>query len=412
MNKRIFSLFALFLIAALVVVGCAGPSTGGTTGGTTGGGAAGAPAECSTEGACWVIASGAPVKIAYAGPLTGDNANYGIDISNAIKLAVAKADINGHKVELDPEDDQGTPEGGAQVANRVVSANDTVAVVGGTFSGATNAAIPIYQQARIPMVSPSATNPSLTTLGSDVFNRVAYNDNDQGRVAAEFIYNTLGAKKLAIIHDGTTYGQALAEVARDAYTGLGGEVSAFEAITPGDKDYSAVLTQISSNKPDALFFGGYAPEAGVIVSQMATSGLDGVTFISDDGTYGDTYVQLGGAAAEGSYVTSAGVPAASDAKAAFDEEYKAAYGQETGVLSGFSWFGYDAANVIFEAIKSVAVDVDSTLYIPKEALIKAVRGTKDFQGLTGNITCSDVGECNATGPAVFQVKDGKFVTLD
>ena len=118
----------------------------------------------------------------------------------------------------------------------------------------------------------------------------------------------------------------------------------------------------------------------------------------------------GGANAEGTYATSAGVPSGSSAKDAFDARYLETYGTAAGVLSGFTWFGYDASAVLAAAVKEVAIEgADGTLYIPRAALTAAVRGTKDFQGLTGTITCGDTGECNATGPAVFEVKDGAFV---
>lgn len=412
-NKRFLSLLALFALA-LLVVACA-PQTGGEQPAATeeaGGGeaAAGAPAECAGENACVVVAPGDPVMLAFSGPMTGDNSNYGIDISQGAALAAEEADIAGHSVEIQAEDDGGTPEGGAQIANRVVAAGNIVAVVGPTFSGATQAAIPIYQEARIPVMSASATNPGLTTLGSDIFNRVAFSDLDQGEVAAGFIYNDLSCTTAAIIHDGTTYGQGLAEVARDSYVRLGGEVTTFEAITPGETDYSAVLTAISATPPCAIYFGGYAPEAAALVNGMEAAGLEDTYFASDDGTFGSTYIDLAGDNAEGTFATSAGVPAESEAKAAFDEKYLDTYGTAAGVLSGFTWFGYDAANVLIEAIKSVAIEgEDGSLYIPREALVTAVRSTSGYEGTTGTVTCDEVGECNATGPAIFVVEGGEFV---
>jgi branched-chain amino acid transport system substrate-binding protein len=414
MKKRSLMLVVLFTIAMMLIVACTPAPTGSeaTTEATSEAPAMEMPAECSDASACVVIAPGDPIKIGFAGPMSGDNSNYGIDISQGGQLAIDDAGMIGdHAFELVVEDDQGTPEGGAQVANRFASSGDIVAINGHDFSGATNAAIPIYEEAKIAMMSPSATNPSLTTLGASVFNRVAFNDLDQGKLAANFVLNDLGVSDLAIIHDGTTYGQGLAESARDAYAALGGNVTAFEAITPGETDYSAVLTSISANPPGAIFFGGYAPEAAAIVNGLSVAGLGDVKFISDDGTFGSTYIDLAGANAEGTYATSAGVPSGSDAKAAFDARYLETYGTAAGVLSGFTWFGYDASAVLAAAVKEVAIEgADGTLYIPRDALIAAVRGTKDFPGITGTISCSDVGECNATGPAVFEVKDGAFVS--
>ncbi len=372
------------------------------------------PEECTADMyGCVVVAPGETIKIGFAGPLTGDNSNYGIDMSQGGLLAIEDAgEFEGHAFELIAEDDQGSPEGGAAVANRFVSRGDIVAVAGHAFSGATNAAIPIYEEVGIPMMSPSATNPNLTRLGSAVFNRVAFSDADQGPVDAEFLYNELGFTKLAVIHDGQTYGQGLAEQVRDTFVELGGEVTAFEAITPGESDYSAVLTAISANPPEAIFFGGYAPEAAVIVNGMAVAGLSDVVFLSDDGTFGTTFIDLAGDNAEGTYSSAAATPPESDLKAEFDARYEETYGVASGVLSGFTWFGYDAVAVLIEAIKSVAiVGDDGTLYIPRGALVEAVRATSGFEGVTGTIVCDEFGECAATGIGVFQVQDGTWVQV-
>ena len=118
------------------------------------------------------------------------------------------------------------------------------------------------------MMSPSATNPDLTKAGSKVFNRLVFTDAFQGKSAAEYLFNTLKFTKLAIIHDGQAYGQGLAQVVNDTFKGLGGEVVAFQAITPGESDYTAILADIASKKPQAIFFGGYVAEGVVLVNEM------------------------------------------------------------------------------------------------------------------------------------------------
>ena len=131
---------------------------------------------------------------------------------------------------------------------------------------------------------------------------------------------------------------------------------AFQAITPGESDYSAVLADIASKKPEALFFGGYTAEAVVIVNQMKQAGLEGVIFFGDDGTFGQDFLDRTGANGEGAYSTSL-IPPASDAKAKFDAAYLAAYGQPAGKLSPYSWTAYDSAAVLIKNIESVAVSV-------------------------------------------------------
>jgi branched-chain amino acid transport system substrate-binding protein len=264
----------LMMVAALILAAC-GPA------------AATAPAACSADLGCAKIAKGQTIKVGYAGPMTGDYSQFGIVMSNAMKLAVAKfGDVNGWKVELDIQDDGASAEGGAAVANKLVSDQTFVAMAGHAFSGPTAAAMPIYEKAGIPMLSPSATNPDLTTKGSKVFNRNAFTDTDQAKGAANYLFTSLKIKKLAVMHDGSDYGQGLANGVKADFTALGGEVVAAEAITPGESDYSAPLAAVASKQPEAIYYGGYNAEASVIVNQMKQAGLTKVIFFGGDGIYG------------------------------------------------------------------------------------------------------------------------------
>jgi branched-chain amino acid transport system substrate-binding protein len=309
---------------------------------------------------------------------------------------------------LETEDDGGTAEGGASVANQLAADAQVIAIAGHIFSGATAAAMPIYEAADIPMMSPSATSPALTASGSRVFNRVVFNDATQGKFIASYLYNKLKIKYLAIIQDGQDYGQDLAQVVYDQFTGLGGTVVTFQAIPPGQSDYSTALADIASKKLQALFYGGYTAEAVVIVNQMKQAGLTGVIFFGDDGTFGQDFLDRTGANGEGAYSTSLLMPS-SDAKTRFDSAYLAAFGQPAGKLSPYTWTAYDATAVLIKAIKSVAVlGSDGKIYIPRAALVGAVRATKDYQGLSGTITCDSTGECSASNPVLFQVKGGQW----
>jgi branched-chain amino acid transport system substrate-binding protein len=258
------------------------------------------------------------------------------------------------------------------------------------------------------MLSPSATRADLTGGDQNVFNRIPFTDDIQGTKVAEYIYNNLGITKIAVMHDGDAYGKGLAEKVQEVFSGLGGEVVAFEAITVGETDYSAVLTDIGAQSPDAIFFGGYYSEAAVIAKDMPVAGLTGVTLFSDDGTFGQTFVELAGENAEGVYATQATVPE-SEARSAFDQAFQATYGDEPGALSTFTWHGYDVVSALISAIKSVAVKGgDGNLYIPREALVEAVNGLSGYEGLTGVISCSG-GECNTAGPTFFFVENGEWV---
>ncbi|MBI3175952.1 MAG: branched-chain amino acid ABC transporter substrate-binding protein [Chloroflexi bacterium] len=427
MTKRIYVLASLLLLASMMLAACGSTPTAApaateasteapavTEAPVTEAAAAGAPEVCATdEFGCAVFKPGDVIKIGMGAPMTGDYAAFGIDISQGAMIAIQDAgDINGFKFELVTEDDGGSPEGGAAVANKFVTDPAIVAIAGHIFSGATNAAMPIYEKAGIPMMSPSATNPDLTKQSSKVFNRLVFTDADQGRFAAEYLFNKLGIKKLAVIHDGSSYGQGLAQVTNDEYIKLGGEVVEFTAITPGESDYSATLADVAAKQPEAIYFGGYNAEAAVIVNQMKQSGLDGVIFFGDDGTFGQDFLDRTGANSEGTYSTSL-VPPATDAKAAFDAAYEAAYQTPAGKLSPYTWTAYDSAASLISAIKSVAVlGGDGNLYIPRGALVAAVRSIKDYQGLSGVVTCQENGECASSGPTFYVAKDGAWVEAE
>ncbi len=426
--KRLYFVFAALLVASMVLAACGAPATTAAPAPATQVPATQAPATlapatqvpvptvpavCTTDAAgCAVFDPGKTVKIGMGAPMTGDNAAFGQDISQAAKLAILDGgQFQGFSFELVAEDDGGTPEGGAAVANKLVADPQVVAIAGHIFSGATIAAIPIYEAASIPMMSPSATNPTITTTGSKVFNRDVFTDDAQSKFASDFLFNKLKIKNLAVMHDGQSYGQGLAQLVNDKFIKLGGTVVAFQAITPGESDYSAVLADIASKKPEAIFFGGYTAEAVVIVNQMKQAGLTGVIFFGDDGTFGQDFLDRTAANGEGAYSTSL-IPPATDAKTKFDAAYLAAYGQPAGKLSPYTWTAYDSVAVLIKDIESVAVlGGDGKLYIPRAALVAAVRATKDYQGLSGKITCDATGECSATIPVFNIDQGGKWVPV-
>ncbi len=415
MSKRFAVLFSVLMIASMILAACASPTTEAPQATeapamTEAPAASGAPDVCASDPfGCAVIEPGQTIKIGMGAPMTGDNAQFGIDISQGATIAIEDAgQLDGFSFELVADDDGGTPEGGAAVANKLVSDPTVVAIAGHIFSGATASAIPIYEKAGLPMMSPSATNPDLTKSGSKVFNRLVFTDAAQGKFAAEYLYNNLNIKKLGIMHDGQAYGQGLAEVVRDEFTNLGGEVVGFEAITPGEADYSAPLADMAAKSPEALYFGGYVAEAVVIVNQMATAGLTNTIFFGDDGTFGQDFLDRTGANGEGSYATSL-IPPASDARTAFDAKYLEKFGTEAGKLSPYTWTAYDSAASLISVIKEVAIKSGDNLYIPRGALVDAVRGIKDYQGLSGVVSCDATGECSSSGPTFYVDQGGQWV---
>jgi branched-chain amino acid transport system substrate-binding protein len=393
-------LFFVLIVFAMVMASCSPQAAD-----------SGVPAVCEEDSiGCAKIPAGSTVKLGMGAPLTGDYASFGVDISQGATLAIMDAQpIGDFQFELVSQDTGGSGEGGAAVANKLITDETVVAIPGHIFSGSTEAAMPIYEKAGLPMLSPSATNPPLTEQGSSVFNRIAFTDAVQGKFAADYLYNKLGVTKIAALHDGGAYGQGLADVVREEFTALGGEVVGYEAITPGEVDYTATLSAIAANAPQAVYFGGYVAEGVVLANQMDQSGLADAIFFGCDGTFGSEFIEKTGTSGEGAYAASV-IPPQSQAKVDFDAQYLREFGVPAGSLSPYTWSGYDSAAALIEQIRAVAVlGEDGNLYVPRGALVKAVRTMKGFTSITGDITCNEVGECNTAGPTFYVVQDGEWV---
>ncbi len=365
-----------------------------------------------------VVAPGDTIKVAVVTDLTGPIAEMGLDIEHGAEVALADFNaaggVKGFQVEFIVEDDQCSPDEGTTVANRNVSNPEIVAVVGHVCSGATIAASDIYEEARIPMVSPSATRAQLTARGLDVVNRVPISDYTQGTVDANYLYKELGVTKLALMHDNDAYGQGLVEVVQQQFEALGGEVVAVEGINVADQDFRPVLTLIAAEEPEAVFFGGYKEQAILLVAQMKEVGLEDAIFFSDDGIYGTAFIEGAGDAAEGAYA-SFSVPEEVDPAGpeAFDTEYEDMFGSNPTDLGPYHYHAYDSAMMIFQAIdKASEVDADGNLVIDREALIQAVRTTAGYEGLTGNLTCDEKGDCGAGSIGISIVENGEWVPVE
>jgi branched-chain amino acid transport system substrate-binding protein len=366
-------------------------------------------ARCEVEGGCAIIAPGETIKIVMAGPITGEYAMYGVDISESEAISASELEpLEGFEWELVAEDTVGSAEAAVSIANKWITDPTVVAVSGNVLTGESAAIIPILEKAFIPMMSPSATGANLTE-DNTVFNRIVFQDAAQGKFAAEFIVNNLGLTKVAVLHDGLDYGKGIADNVRDTLVALGIEPVAYEALTPGEADYSAVLTSIASKKPEIIYYGGYTAELSVVANQLGQVGLAGVPIFSDDGAFGSEFIEKAGKNAEGCYGTSS-VPADSPEKLAFDKKYEETLGRVAGSKSSFPWFSYDVVQVLADRIREVAfVGDDGNLYVPRAELVNAVRTTSGFKGITGEITCSENGECNASGPTFYIVKEGAWV---
>jgi branched-chain amino acid transport system substrate-binding protein len=361
------------------------------------------------------IAPGDPVRLGVNVVTSGAGVDVlGLDELRGAELAVADfGDFMGHAIEIVHEDTLCSAEGGQTAATKTVADPSIVAVVGHTCSSSCTPAAEIYTQAHYTMMSPSCTAPALTApdTGTIAFTRTAFNDLDQGKVAAEFAYNELGARAVATIHDGSPYAEQLVSVFSENFQALGGEVVAAEAVNVGDTDMRPVLTTIAATQPDLIYVPIFPAEGGFIAVQRADVGLGDTTMMGADGLWADTFLESAGDAAEGVYVSgpgSVGGPAYEDFLAAYQEEY----GEEPP--APFHAHTYDAATVLLNAAKSVAVEGDDgTLYIGRKALSDAVHATQTT-GLIGDIDCTSgigVGDCGPPLISVLQVQGGEFTPV-
>ncbi|MEE4240042.1 MAG: branched-chain amino acid ABC transporter substrate-binding protein, partial [Desulfopila sp.] len=339
-----------------------------------------------------------------AGAHSGDLASYGLPSVNAAKLVIDKVNaaggINGKKIELLVEDDVCKPEVATNTATKLVSAGVDV-VLGHICSGATKAALPIYNNAGVLVMSPSATNPELTQSGDypNFFRTIASDDN-QAKVDVEFALNVLGYTKFAVVHDKGDYGKGFAEFAKKFLEESGkAEVLLFEGVTPGAVDYSAVVNKISRSGAEAVIFGGYHPEASKIVSMMRKKRLD-TTFISDDGVKDNTFIKVAGADAEGVYASGPKDTASNPLAIAAVEEHKQVFGSDPGA---FFDNAYAAALALVNAIeKAGSTDLDAL----KKALM-----TEKVDTPVGTISFDEIGDAIGVGFSVYKVQDGVFVEM-
>ena len=365
--------------------------------------------ECVDEWGCAVFEPGQTIKIAHVGAMTGPGAAVGTDTNRGAELAVrAHPQVQGFDIQLVTEDTQGTAEQGASVASKLAADPQVVGVVGYTFSGPTEAAMPIYERNGIVMMSPTADNPNLTELDSEVFNRVALHDEMEGELAANYLYTTLDVRNIVVIHDGSLHRQSLGEMTAGSFEGVGGTVLGIVSIE-GVTDYGPLLAAVRDEGAELIYFFGDYADAASLVTQMAMAGLEGIDFFGCADTYGEGYLNLTGVASEGTFSTYVPMIPESAAFDQFRADYEAAYGQEPGDLSSFSPHGFDAMAILIRAVEEVAVRHGDQLIVPRKALADTVRATANYSGLTGSITCSATGECAAASILFMVVQNGEWV---
>ena len=397
MSKKFFAVLSFLVVVSMALAAC-GPQA--------------QPFECTDELGCVTYAADEPIRIASALVISGPNAQLGLDSQYGVEIAMdMRGQVAGHDVELQAEDDGCNAEGGQAAGQKIVSDPTIIGVVGTSCSGAGVPMSEVISEAGYFMVSPSNTAPVLTDPASHQagYLRTAHNDKVQGKAMADFAFNVLGKKKAAAIHDGDPYTEGLARVFADSFEELGGEVVAFTAVNKGDTDMRPVLTAVSAaGPPEFLYYPVFTAEGGFLTKQAKeVAGLEDTILAAADGMISDAAIEAVGEAGEGMYFSGPDLSFSGDTYNKFIAKYQEKYGKKP--ISVFHAHAFDAANMIFACVEKVATqEEDGTLHIGRKALRDCLFATKDFQGITGNLTCDQYGDCADPKISVSQLTNGEY----
>ena len=344
-----------------------------------------------------------PIVIGEVGSMTGTEATFGLSSANGIQLAIdelnSKGGVKGRQLQVKVLDDQGRPEEAATAATRLISSEHVIALLGEVASTRSMFMAPKAQQAKVPMVTPSSTNPAVTQKGDYIF-RACFIDPFQGYVAATFAMGNLKVKKVAVLKDvRNDYSVGLAKNFIDSFTKTGGQIVAQESYSNGDVDFKAQLTNIKGAAPQALYVPGYYTDVGLIARQARETGIT-VPLLGGDGWDSEKLYEIGGEAIVGSYFSNHYSP--DDPSPRIQEfvgKYKKAYGGQTP--DSLAAQAYDAAGMLADAMKR-AKDLTGP------SIRDALAATKAYPGVTGNITLDE--NRNPLKPAVVLKvgKSGKY----
>lgn len=325
------------------------------------------------------------LKIGEYGSLTGTTATFGISTKNGIDMATeeinAAGGLLGKKVEVIVEDDRGLPDEASSAVKKLVTQDKVAAVLGEVASSRSLAGAPICQENKIPMVSPSSTNPKVTEAGDYIF-RICFIDPFQGEAMAKFAYNNLKVKKAAILKDSKNdYSVGLAQYFAETFKSLGGQIVAEESYFEGDQDFKAQLTSIKGKKPEAIFIPGYYTEVGLIARQARELGLN-IPLMGGDGWDSPKLAEIASIKKPGDALKDCYFSnhySANDPRPeiqSFIQKYKSKYNE---VPDAMAVLGYDAAHILYTAIKRAASAEGAKI---RDALAQ----TKDFPGVAGSTT--------------------------
>lgn len=354
-------------------------------------------------------------KIGFIGPMTGDNANYGIRISNAVKLAVSeineKGGINGIPVDLIVEDSEGNTEKGLASIEKLSSQDKVVGLIGPVFTGVAFAVGERVQAEGIPMITPSATHKDITSIGDYVF-RTIVSDGLQGEVAGNYFYEVLGYRNIGVLYVKNDYSQGLYEGMSKAFEDRGGKIGCVETAQIGDKDFKTQLTKLKASGVEAIYIPNYTVEMAQILEQASQLGVS-AKFLSCDGFSDPEIYKLAPDYTDGVIYIGPVQVEESEKYRDFYSKYENLYGEGP---DSFSCNGYDAAYVMFEALAQSGND--------RTKLRDAIAAIKDFEGVNGTINFQSNGdlvayqgvyEVHGTNPeyiGAYTVTDGKLIKVE
>jgi branched-chain amino acid transport system substrate-binding protein len=354
------------------------------------------------------IKPGQPIHIACWFVVAGPDTSLGTDTKRGVEIAIDDkgSKILGFPIKLSVQDTGCNAEGGQAAATKLASDPTIVAAIGSSCSSEARPGAPILWKAGIPSVSPSTTGPFLTDpkRGPEFggYLRTAHNDKVQGAVAAQFAFNQLKVKKAATIHDGSPYAEQLQAVFVETFKKLGGTITSQEAVAPTDTDMRPVLTKIATGKPEFIYFPVFIAAGGHIARQAKeVKGLEKAALMGADGIFSPDFYKAAGETAIGMYHSSPDFSAFGAGYKTFLEKHHKKYGEKP--IAPFHAHAYDAAMMIFSAIEKVAKKApDGTLYVGRKALTDALYATKNFKGLTGNLSCDKYGDCADPRIAIYK----------
>ena len=360
-------------------------------------------------------------KIGFIGPMTGDNANYGVLSNNSAMLAVehfnAKGGFNGKlPVVLVTEDSEGNVEKGLSAIEKLSSADKIVGLVGPVFTGTTFAVGERVQNEGIVMLSPSATHADITAIGDYVF-RTVVSDGLQGEVAGHYFYENLGLRTIGVLYAKNDYSQGLYQGMSASFEAAGGKVTIAEACQVGDKDFKTQLTKIRTANPDAIYIPNYTAEMAQILEQARQLGIT-TPFVSCDGFSNPDIYNLAGNFTDGVVYVGPAKVKESKKYSDFVAEYTAKYGVGP---DSFATNAYDGTNILLSAMNTV---YKKTGKFDRKAVRDAVAATKDYAGVSGTVNFAENGDLvayqglykvNGKTPeylGTYTVVDGKLIQID